>query len=142
MESFLAPSIGVTARARLAAFVRTLRANGFAVGLGETQDALKIMTSELALRPAYLREGFKALFCSRLEEWQRFDEIFDAFWLGRGMKVAVRASSARPDAARAELRDGFPAVAAAADRATVESEGEGEAEGLPGEGRARGATSA
>jgi uncharacterized protein with von Willebrand factor type A (vWA) domain len=144
METASMVPVGVTARGRLAAFVRTLRANGFATGLGETQDALKVMASEVALRPAYLREAFKALFCSRHEDWLRFDEIFDAFWLGRGMKTAARASGGRPDAARAEQRSGFPGLgekvsqtAAAADRDT-----ESEAEGLPGEGRSRGASAA
>jgi uncharacterized protein with von Willebrand factor type A (vWA) domain len=142
MEAAPLVPVGVTARARLASFVRTLRANGFAIGLGETGDALKIMASEVATRPAYLREAFKALFCSRREDWLRFDEIFDAFWLGRGIKTALRASGARPGA-RSERRRGFPglgekaAQAAAADRDT-----EGEAEGLPGEGRSRGASSA
>jgi uncharacterized protein with von Willebrand factor type A (vWA) domain len=143
METAPMTLIGASARVRLAAFVRSLRANGFATGLGETQDALKIMTSELALRPVYLREGFKALFCSRRQDWQRFDEIFDAFWLGRGMKTAVRASGGRPDA-RSEQRNGFPGVGAQADAtmATADRDAQDGAEGLPGEGRARGASSA
>ncbi|MGH6883136.1 vWA domain-containing protein [Hypericibacter sp.] len=134
--------IGTSARARLAAFVRSLRANGFATGLGETQDALKIMTSELALRPVYLREGFKALFCSRQQDWQRFDEIFDAFWLGRGMKTAVRASGAKPDA-RSEQRSGFSGVGAPADSTTAMADrnAQDDAGDLPGEGRSRGASS-
>jgi len=143
MEAAPLVPVGVTARARLASFVRTLRANGFATGLGETGDALKIMASEVASRPTYLREAFKALFCSRREDWLRFDEIFDAFWLGRGIKTAVRASGAGPDA-RSEVRSGFPGLggkvapaAAAADREAEEG-----AEGLPGEGRSRGASAA
>jgi uncharacterized protein len=143
MEAAATPTIGVTARARLAAFVRSLRANGFATGLGETQDALKIMASEAALRPAILREAFKALFCSRREDWQRFDEIFDAFWLGRGMKTAVKASGARPDA-RSEQRSGFPGLGERAGPAAVAADRDekGGAEGLSGEGRSRGASAA
>ena len=133
--------IGASARARLAAFVRSLRANGFATGLGETQDALKIMTSELALRPVYLREAFKALFCSRQQDWQRFDEIFDAFWLGRGMKTAVRASGATPDA-RSEQRSGFPGSGEKASAAMADRDAQGETGDLPGDGRSRGASSA
>jgi uncharacterized protein len=144
MESAAMTPIGASARARLAAFVRSLRANGFATGLGETQDALKVMTSELALRPVYLREAFKALFCSRQQDWQRFDEIFDAFWLGRGMKTAVRASGARPDAARAERRSGFPGFGdrAGSTTAVADRDALGESADLPGEGRSRGASSA
>src|ERR1700754_789704 len=131
--------MGMMARTRLAAFARSLRATGFAAGLGETQDALKIMTSELALRPVYLREGFKALFCSRYQDWQRFDEIFDAFWLGRGMKAAARTSGARADA-RSERRHGFPSLGEQVGPATAAADGEGGADGLSGDGRSQGAS--
>src|SRR5438876_11482203 len=37
--------IGVSARRRLAGFARTLRDNGFRVGLAETRDALAVLAS-------------------------------------------------------------------------------------------------
>ena len=39
------PPIGAATRRRLAGFVRTLRDNGFAVGLAETRDALSVLAS-------------------------------------------------------------------------------------------------
>ena len=41
-------SIGPLMRRRLAGFVRTLRDNGFAVGLAESRDALMILASPAA----------------------------------------------------------------------------------------------
>jgi uncharacterized protein len=78
--------IGDTIRERLAGFVRTLRDNGFAVGLAETRDALKVLASPAAARAELLRQALKALFCATRSDWEKFDEIFDAYWLGRGTK--------------------------------------------------------
>jgi len=75
---------------RMAAFADLLRDKGFAVGLGESEDALRIAASPLGARPALLRQGLKALLCTRPEDWHAFDDLFDAHWLGRGMKRAVR----------------------------------------------------
>jgi uncharacterized protein with von Willebrand factor type A (vWA) domain len=69
--------------ARLAAFLRTLRDNGFAVGLHEGQDAASLMTAGYAKTPSLLRSAFKHLFSARKSDWERFDGLFDAFWLGK-----------------------------------------------------------
>jgi uncharacterized protein len=71
---------------RLAGFARTLRDNGFRVGLAETSDALAILASPAAARPASLKPALRALFCATHSDWERFDEIFDAFWRGEGMR--------------------------------------------------------
>ena len=73
-------------RRRLAGFARTLRDNGFRVGLAETRDALQVLASPAALRPTSLKPALRALFCATHSDWERFDEIFDAFWQGRGMR--------------------------------------------------------
>jgi uncharacterized protein with von Willebrand factor type A (vWA) domain len=74
------------ARRRLAGFARTLRDNGFRVGLAETGDALSVLASPAAARAASLMPAFRALFCATHSDWERFDEIFDAFWCGEGMR--------------------------------------------------------
>jgi len=79
-------SIGRPMRERLAGFARTLRDNGFKVGLAETRDALAILTHSLASRPTSLKSAFRSLFCATHSDWERFDEIFDAYWLGAGMR--------------------------------------------------------
>jgi uncharacterized protein with von Willebrand factor type A (vWA) domain len=83
---------GEAIRQRLVAFVRVLRDNGFAMGLAETRDALALLADPIAKRDTRLRPAFRALFCGRRSDWEKFDEIFTAFWLGRGVKSALRAS--------------------------------------------------
>ena len=72
--------------AKLAAFLRTLRNNGFAVGLAEGQDAASLMSVGYAERPGLLRSAFKHLFSARKSDWERFDGLFDAFWLGKRVR--------------------------------------------------------
>src|SRR5215475_4326888 len=79
-------TIGKPMRERLAGFARTLRDNGFAIGLAETRDALTVLTQPVARRPESLKPAFRSLFCATHSDWERFDEIFDAYWLGAGMR--------------------------------------------------------
>ena len=76
-----------TAR-RIAEFSRVLRQNGFRVGLGETRDALAILGSPASATPASLQSALRALFCATHSDWEKFDEIFSAFWQGRDMRSA------------------------------------------------------
>jgi uncharacterized protein with von Willebrand factor type A (vWA) domain len=78
--------IGAPTRLRLAGFARALRDNGFKVGLAETGDALAILTDPLAARPSSLKPALRSLFCATQSDWERFDEIFDAFWQGRSLR--------------------------------------------------------
>ena len=63
--------------ARLAAFLRTLRDNGFAVGLHEGRDAASLMGSGYAEKPGLLRTAFKHLFSARKSDWEKFDGLLD-----------------------------------------------------------------
>lgn len=80
--------LGPATRRRLAGFSRTLRDNGFKVGLSETGDALSILTAPLATQPWLLKPALRALFCATHSDWERFDAIFDAYWQGLGMRQA------------------------------------------------------
>jgi uncharacterized protein with von Willebrand factor type A (vWA) domain len=84
---------GASMRRRLAGFVNTLRGAGFAVGHAETADAARLLASPVADRPESLRAALSALFCSRQGDIARFDELFAAFWRGRGMRQAARISA-------------------------------------------------
>ena len=75
---------------KLAAFLRTLRDNGFAVGLAEGQDAATLMTAGYAERPGLLRSALKHLFSARKSDWEKFDGLFDAFWLGKRHRAEAR----------------------------------------------------
>src|ERR1700737_1576903 len=72
--------------AKLAAFLKTLRDNGFAIGLHEGRDAAALMTAGYVEKPGLLRSAFKHLFSARKTDWDKFDGLFDAFWLGKRVK--------------------------------------------------------
>jgi uncharacterized protein with von Willebrand factor type A (vWA) domain len=84
---------GASMRRRLAGFVNTLRGASFAIGHAETADAARLLASPIADRPESLRAAFKALFCSRQTDLGRFDELFLAFWRGRGLRQATRVAA-------------------------------------------------
>jgi len=92
-----AEDVGAATRLKLAGFAKALRDNGFKVGLRETQDALSILALPLANRPAALRPALRTLFCATRSDWERFDEIFDAFWLARGMRRARVLAGVAPE---------------------------------------------
>ncbi len=132
-------------RRRLAGFARTLRDNGYRVGLAETRDALQLLTSPAALRPTSLKPAFRALFCATHSDWERFDEIFDAFWQGRDMRQR-QVLSGVPSAGQAPAKKlaeahvpqealGLP------DRVERKSDGDGDTQ-AEGRGRREGASRA
>src|SRR5262245_55909748 len=78
----LAP--GEAVARRVTGFMQHLRLNGFVVGPAETQTALETLSAtDIADRDA-VRLGLKTLLTSRHEEWMRFDDLFEAYWSGRG----------------------------------------------------------
>src|SRR6266851_3692558 len=87
--------IGAPIRRRLAGFARTLRDNGFKIGLAETRDALAILASPAATRPSSLKPALRSLFCATHSDWEKFDEIFESYWRGRGMR-SVQTLSGTP----------------------------------------------
>jgi uncharacterized protein with von Willebrand factor type A (vWA) domain len=66
---------------RLAGFPTFLRANGFAVGGGDSVQVLRTAERVGVLDPHVLRWSLQALLCGRGDEWRRFDELFDAWFL-------------------------------------------------------------
>jgi uncharacterized protein len=105
-------------RRRLAGFARTLRDNGYRVGLAETRDALQVLASPAAIRPSSLKPALRALFCATHSDWERFDEIFDAFWQGRDMRTR-------------QVLSGIPSASHAPARKLAEAHVPQEALGLP-----------
>ena len=97
------PDVSEQLLARMADFTRTLRDNAFAVGLKEGEDAARVLGSDVAARSATLRTALKSLFCARRSDWVKFDSIFDAYWLGRGMRRVVPMSAHSTASKPAEL---------------------------------------
>ena len=82
---------------KLAAFIKTLRDNAFTLGLHEGEDAAVLLAAGYAEKPGLLRTAFKNLFSARKSDWDRFDGLFDAFWLGHRVKSrSITTGSAKP----------------------------------------------
>lgn len=117
---------GGLARTRLAGFVRTLRLEGYPVGLAESRDALAILAGADLARPARLMPAFRALFASRPADFERFPAVFDAYWRARrtGMRVVASGASARRglDIRRWKGPDAGPGEAGTPDRVSREDE--------------------
>ncbi len=105
----LDPEIGTGLARRVTGFVRLLRDNGFPVGLGEAGDALRLLRATDLGRPHELRRGLRALLCCSKTDWERFDELFDVWWLRRGMRPALKASG-QPRAGGARPRRTGPLI--------------------------------
>src|SRR3569832_716788 len=90
--------------AKLAAFLRTLRDNAFAVGLREGQDAATLMAAGYADNPGLLRSALKHLFSAKKSDWEKFDGIFDAFWLGKRVRSRSRTLGSTPAANSPSLK--------------------------------------
>src|ERR1700756_685621 len=91
--------------AKLAAFLKTLREAGFAVGLQEGQDAAALMAAGYAEKPGLLRSALKHLFSARKSDWDRFDGLFDAFWLGKRVRSRSITSGAAKAASSPSLKN-------------------------------------
>jgi uncharacterized protein len=130
---------------RLAGFIRTLRASTFTVGLREGQDAAAILAAGYGDRPDLLRSAFKHLFSARKADWDKFDGIFDAFWLGRRVRSRVASSGTAADARNPSVKSMPKNSNAEPPRVSIDqiaSDDGVRAEERTGEGRAEGASRA
>lgn len=137
------PEQGTLMRRKMADFAAVLRDNGFVAGLAETRDALTIMSGPSATRPSRFRPALRSLFCGRQSDWEKFDEIFDAFWLRRGMKSATRMSGA-PQKAPTGLQAAAPGARGIGDQDNADhvTRSEGAEESAAGQSKREGASRA
>jgi len=140
-----ADAAGFAAARRLTGFVRNLRDNGFAIGLAEARDALRA-ASELDLSsPGPLRIALRPLLATRRDEAQRFDALFNAYWLRRGVKSAAASPSNPPSeqpAKRSPTMGNLPGqLSSLADRVSRDTTAE-DADAGAGETRRGGASRA
>ena len=131
---------------KLAAFLKTLRDNGFAVGLHEGRDAASLMAAGYIERPGLLRSAFKHLFSARKSDWEGFDGIFDAFWLGkrvRSRSMTFGSAKAANSPSLKSLQD-TRSQPSGGETATdqIPSDGNDASEDRGGEGRMEGASRA
>lgn len=91
------PELAAALRARLAGFAGFLRANGYAVAGSDAVGLLETVARTGTLDRQILRWSLKTLLCGRVDEWQRFDALFDAYFLppNRKLFVASNVTAAR-----------------------------------------------
>jgi uncharacterized protein with von Willebrand factor type A (vWA) domain len=131
---------------KLAAFLKTLRDSGYAVGLQEGQDAAALMTEGYVRRPGLLRSAFKHLFSARKSDWEKFDGIFDGFWLGkrvRSRSITTGSAKAANNPSLKSLPNSRPEQAAGGETAIDQvPSADGADSDRSGEGRMEGASRA
>lgn len=124
---------------KLSAFLRTLRDNAFPVGLREAEDAALLMAEGYAARPGLLRSAFKHLFSARKGDWEKFDGLFDAFWLGKRVRSRSRVSGSDKPGDSPSLKSIADAMDKAAGGGVDQIPGNGAEESqAQGEGRMEG----
>ena len=84
-------------------FTAHLRANGFRVGPAETFDALDLIDKVGLDDAATLRLALKTLLTGEREQWDRFDALFEAYWLRRGRVRDLARPRPRPSAGHGRL---------------------------------------
>jgi uncharacterized protein len=138
-------SMGARTRLLVAGFACTLRDNGFKVGLAETCDAVELMASPAAARPSSLKPALRALFCATRSDWERFDEVFEAYWRGRDMRRVQVLNGTPPESRLAPRRfaqaQAAPAAGGMPDHVERRDGRDGD-ETADGRGRREGATRA
>jgi uncharacterized protein with von Willebrand factor type A (vWA) domain len=129
---------------RLSAFLKTLRDNGFAVGLAEGRDAATLIASGYAKKPGLLRSALKHLFSARKSDWDKFDGLFDAFWLGKRVRSRSMTSGTAKAASSPSLKNLQDAGTISGDQSPTDQvpSAEDAPEGRGGEGRMEGASRA
>lgn len=124
---------------RITGFTRLLRGNGFSIGVGETLDALEAAGNIGIEDSRSLRFGWRSLLCTNKTDWHRFDELFDAYWLRRGMKRAAKTSGVAKQGRRLTPGRSMPGGNASLPDRFERGSGEDETGG--GEARGQGASS-
>jgi len=129
--------------AAMVGFIHHLRANDFAVGSQETEIALTLLTDENWLPPDRGRSGLRSILASCKDDWERFDDLFEAYWFRRG-RVRQRAREARNGGAedkqhpaiwKAHLSDGLRDGGSLARSAQQETVDEADADKTTGQSR-------
>lgn len=70
--------------ARVAGFVAHLRLNGLRLGVAEAETALSALTHVDAAHPEQARRALRAVCTGCKDEAERFDALFDGYWLDAG----------------------------------------------------------
>jgi uncharacterized protein with von Willebrand factor type A (vWA) domain len=118
--------ITTTLQSRLVEFVRLARENGFCVGIAEEIDAQRVALFCGVTNPTRLRWGLRSLLCSSQDDWERFDELFDAYWRPGNVESRYQPMAGAPVTSPNPLNSGTQQRAGTAEEADQGGEGEGQ----------------
>ncbi len=116
--------------ARLTGFLAHLRENGLRLGVSEAEVAMTALTHVAALRPEECRRALRAVCTGCKDEADRFDDLFDSFWMdaGRVRQKTIPKRSSADDAVQSS-RDAKGTDASSAGGAIAPDDDQGMAEG-------------
>ncbi|WP_459851280.1 vWA domain-containing protein [Dongia sp. agr-C8] len=77
---------------RVAGFVAHLRRSGYRIGPAEAEATMGFLAG--GADPIAARLGMKALLTGSRDQWEGFDELYDAYWHGRGLRRVTPANDA------------------------------------------------
>jgi uncharacterized protein with von Willebrand factor type A (vWA) domain len=125
---------------RYAGFAGWLRANDFRVTTSDIAASMEVAQRTGQTDSQLLRWSLRAVLCSRAEEWRRFDELFDAYFLipNRQVMTETRAGGAgriEPDrnAGQRDGSEGLPLSLAGRGADPAQADGSTADEGASGE---------
>ncbi len=94
IEAAARSDIGTVLLTRIAGFTAFLHANGYGVSAADTVDIVDTAAQTGVLNQPILRWNLRSQLCNRYEEWQRFDALFDAYFLPPNKNVFVQSDAA------------------------------------------------
>ena len=105
-------------------FCRFAREYGLAVGVKESLDALRAASAVGIAERERLKFALRAVLCSAKDDWDAFDEIFEAFWsvMGR-VQLAERANKRSKNSAKDVQENAGQALVGQSSSADIEGEG-------------------
>jgi uncharacterized protein with von Willebrand factor type A (vWA) domain len=116
--------------ARVGGFIAHLRQNGLRLGVAEADIAISALTHVNAIVPDETRRALRAVCTGCKEESERFDALFDAYWMDAGrvkQKITSNPSTTVNDDVHSS-RDAKGQDAGASGSATAPDDGTGDAE--------------
>ncbi len=73
-------------------FAGYLREHGFLIGLGELEAMLRITLLLNPTQYSTLKSCWRGLVCSTPDQWQKYPELFEAFWFPQRVRGSTRSS--------------------------------------------------
>ncbi|MDX8347347.1 VWA domain-containing protein [Cognatiyoonia sp. IB215446] len=116
--------------ARLVGFIAHLRENGLRLGVAEADLSLSALTHVNAAKPDECRRVLRAICTGCKEDAERFDALFDSFWMDAGrvkQRIVPKTQATLHDDVHSS-RDGTGEDANASGTSTAPDTGDGEAD--------------